>query len=94
VANDLSSRYPKENPSGAIADLRNRSVRLTAGEPFPAYPDYIAVLTEGLLVQGSTGRFFVSDHVSSTRLNIFHCEINAIYTDYSTSITTWPCSLH
>jgi len=49
-ANDLSPRYPKETLSGAIADLRNRSVRLTAVEPHFAYPDYTAVLTEGSCV--------------------------------------------
>jgi hypothetical protein len=56
-ANDLSSRYPQETLSGAIADLRNRSVRLAAIEPLSAYPDYIAALTEGSCVEVSTGCF-------------------------------------
>jgi hypothetical protein len=79
-ANDLSSRYLQEALNGAIADLRNRYVSFAAVETLSAYPDYITTLTEGLYVQGSTGCFFVSDHVSSNRLHSFNCEVNAMYT--------------
>jgi hypothetical protein len=86
-ANDLLSRYlflmapfRDEALNGAIADLRNRYVRLAAVEPLSAYPDYIAVLTGGSCVQGSTGCLFVNDHVSSYHLHSFNCEINVMYT--------------
>ena len=94
-ANDLSSRYPEETLSGAIADLRNRSVRLAAVEPLFCLSRLHCCACRSGMRSGFDWLFlrqwpcFLLPPIQFQLRNQCHLHIS-----HSAPIITGPCSLH